>query len=151
MPDEEEEFPKFYVLRPVPEADTVAPLPETPIPVAPEPSVPGSLEPQIVSSQVAGPMAKEGHLVFAENRKGVSFEKLFAPYLDGAKNIVVTDPYIRHFYQARNMMELLELIIRRKSPEDQVSVSPWLPPAPVPGLTSLGLSTAPARRMPATL
>jgi hypothetical protein len=67
-------------------------------------------------------VAKKGHLVFAENRKGVSFEKLFAPYLAGATRIVITDPYIRLFYQARNMMELLELIIRRKRPEDQISL-----------------------------
>jgi ATP-dependent Lon protease len=73
-------------------------------------------------SPPAGPVAKEGHLVFAENRKGLNFEKLFAAYLADATRIVVTDPYIRLFYQARNMMELLELIIRRKNPEDQVSV-----------------------------
>jgi len=67
-------------------------------------------------------MLEEGHHVFAENRKGVSYESLFGPYLDGASRIIVTDPYIRFFYQTKNMMELVETIIRRKAPEDSVKV-----------------------------
>ena len=34
----------------------------------------------------------------------------------------MTDPYIRIFYQHRNMMEFIEMVIRRKPPEDQVKV-----------------------------
>lgn len=60
--------------------------------------------------------------MFAENRKGISFDKLFGPYTDGARRIIVTDPYIRLYYQARNMMEFVEMIIQRKAPEDQVAV-----------------------------
>jgi ATP-dependent Lon protease len=111
---EEEEFPQFYQRRPAREAEA-AQAPEKTA-AAPAPDVP------LPPSPPAGSVAKEGHLVFAENRKGLNFEKLFAPYLADATRIVVTDPYIRLFYQARNMMELLELIIRRKNPEDQVSV-----------------------------
>jgi ATP-dependent Lon protease len=85
---------------------------------------------EAVSSAVAEPVPSspkrtelaEGHHVFAENRKGVSFETLFGPYLDGATRIVVTDPYVRLFYQIRNMMEFVEMFIRRKAPEDQVSI-----------------------------
>ncbi|MCZ4262597.1 BREX system Lon protease-like protein BrxL [Limimaricola sp. G21655-S1] len=64
----------------------------------------------------------EGHHVFAENRKGVSYDKLFGPYIDGAQRIIVTDPYIRLYYQTRNMMEFVEMVIQRKAPEDQVAV-----------------------------
>ena len=63
-----------------------------------------------------------GHFVFAENRKGVSFDKLFGPYLKGATKIVVTDPYVRLFYQARNVMELVETVLKLKEPEEQVAV-----------------------------
>ncbi|MGO7285349.1 MIT C-terminal domain-containing protein, partial [Rhizobium ruizarguesonis] len=52
----------------------------------------------------------------------VSYEKLFGPYVDGASLVVVTDPYIRLFYQIRNMMEFVEMLIRRKRPEDQLRV-----------------------------
>ena len=42
--------------------------------------------------------------------------------LAGAKQITITDPYIRLFYQARNLMELVETIIRKKAPEDEISI-----------------------------
>lgn len=63
-----------------------------------------------------------GHLVFQENQRGVSFEQLFGSYLQGATKIVVTDPYIRSFYQARNLMELLEVIAKQKPEDDEVDV-----------------------------
>lgn len=63
-----------------------------------------------------------GHRVFEENQRGVTFDELFGPYLAGAREIVVTDSYIRHFYQARNLMELLETIARVKPEDDEVTV-----------------------------
>ena len=60
--------------------------------------------------------------MFPENRKGISFEKLFAPYLAGASQITITDPYIRLFYQVRKVMELVELVLRHKAPEDSVRI-----------------------------
>ncbi|WP_242656831.1 MIT C-terminal domain-containing protein [Salipiger marinus] len=68
------------------------------------------------------PKLEEGHHVFAENRKGISYDSLFGSYIDGAQRIVVTDPYIRYFYQIKNMMEFVEMVIRRKAPEDQVAI-----------------------------
>jgi ATP-dependent Lon protease len=65
---------------------------------------------------------QEQHLTFQENERGVSFDDLFGPYLEGASDIVVTDPYIRLFFQARNMMELLETVIRVKDAGEEVSV-----------------------------
>ncbi|QEQ97545.1 BREX system Lon protease-like protein BrxL [Neptunomonas concharum] len=65
----------------------------------------------------------EGHLTFSENQRGVSYDDLFSPYLQGAKHITITDPYIRLFFQARNLMELLETIVKGKVEEDEVVVS----------------------------
>lgn len=76
----------------------------------------GSTEPKIKEPQ-------EGHLTFAENQRGVSYDELFSPYLKGAKHITITDPYIRIFYQARNLMELLETIVKGKAEEDEVVVN----------------------------
>jgi ATP-dependent Lon protease len=42
--------------------------------------------------------------------------------MQGARRITVTDPYIRMFHQARNMMELLETVVRLKAVEDEVTV-----------------------------
>lgn len=65
---------------------------------------------------------REGHRVFNENQKGVTFADLFWPWIAGAKKIVITDPYIRMFHQIRNVMEFVEMIALRKAPEDEVSV-----------------------------
>lgn len=71
----------------------------------------------------AEPMApREGHRVFNENQKGVTFADLFWPWLAGAKKIVITDPYIRMFHQVRNVMEFVEMIALRKAPEDEVAI-----------------------------
>jgi len=58
------------------------------------------------------------HIEFREDHKGVSFDNLFADYLVGAKRIVITDPYIRIFYQIRNLMEFIETAVKVK-PEDE--------------------------------
>lgn len=65
---------------------------------------------------------KDGHMVVQENQRGISFDDLFGPYLRGARRIVITDPYIRIFFQIRNLMELLETIVRQKSEDDEVEV-----------------------------
>lgn len=65
---------------------------------------------------------REKHMVFQENQKGFSFDIYFGPYLKGAKNIIVTDPYIRLFYQVRNFMELLETVARQKALDEEVKV-----------------------------
>jgi len=64
----------------------------------------------------------EGHREFQENQRGVSFESLLVPYLRGAGQITITDPYIRKFHQARNLMELIEGIARIKDAADEVHV-----------------------------
>jgi ATP-dependent Lon protease len=85
------------------------------------------VEPQSAPAQPAtaattAPKLKEGHRMFAENQKGVNFDLLFGPYLRGAKKITVTDPYIRLFYQARNLMEFVETVARQKEPEEEVAI-----------------------------
>ncbi|MEH6834321.1 BREX system Lon protease-like protein BrxL [Falsihalocynthiibacter arcticus] len=115
---EEQEFPQFYHLKPAvdpkqqeqgdPDGVNVIETGKAPSQPSSQPTAPQTLE--------------EGHHVFAENRKGVSYDKLFGPYLQGASRIIVTDPYIRYFYQTKNMMEFVELVIQRKAPEDQVAV-----------------------------
>ena len=64
----------------------------------------------------------EKHLTFQENQRGVSFNMLLGPYLKGATRIVITDPYIRLFFQARNVMEFLETVSMNKRDEDEVTV-----------------------------
>lgn len=81
--------------------------------VFPEPQ-PGLFSPSVT--------LKEGHITIQENQRGISFDDLIGPYMAGAKKITITDPYIRMFFQARNLMELLETIAKQKSEDDEVDV-----------------------------
>jgi ATP-dependent Lon protease len=65
---------------------------------------------------------KEQHLSFQENQKGISYDSILGPYLKGASRITIRDPYIRLFYQIRNMMELLETILKNKPEENEIIV-----------------------------
>jgi ATP-dependent Lon protease len=66
---------------------------------------------------------EEAHLTFQENQRGISFDALFGAYLQGAKEINITDPYIRVFHQARNLMDFIETVIKLKSKEDEVKIN----------------------------
>ena len=122
---EEEEYPQFYHLRSTPARKDGEPpeavqddghAADVDVDSSPSPAAGSSTKPALKVD------LKDGHHVFTENRKGVSYDKLFGPYILGASKIVVTDPYVRFFYQIRNMMEFVEMVIRRTPPEEQVSV-----------------------------
>lgn len=83
---------------------------------------PNLLEPTSEILTLSESELKEKHLTFQENQKGLSFDALLSPYLKGATSITITDPYIRLFYQLRNFMELLETIVKHKSPDEEVFV-----------------------------
>lgn len=63
----------------------------------------------------------EGQRDFAENQRRVSYETLLMPYLRGATEIELHDPYIRLNHQGRNLMELLALIASAKEPAEEVT------------------------------
>ncbi|KPA09217.1 ATP-dependent Lon protease [Candidatus Magnetomorum sp. HK-1] len=65
---------------------------------------------------------KEQHLTFQENQRGISYDSIFGPYLKDVTKLTITDPYIRIFYQIRNLMEFLETIIKNKHDEDEIAV-----------------------------
>jgi len=53
----------------------------------------------------------ETTLDIAEGQKGISYAKLFAPYLIGAKSITLVDPYIRYDYQIHNFINFCECVV----------------------------------------
>ncbi len=66
--------------------------------------------------------AQTGHVVIPENRKGWSYHRLFAEHLRGARRIIVRDPYVRMFFQVRNMMEFLQMVHDITEDGDEVEV-----------------------------
>jgi ATP-dependent Lon protease len=63
-----------------------------------------------------------GQKIIRENQTGISYKKLFGPYLKGASEIEVVDPYIRLPYQLKNFMEFARLVADLKQPEEEVSI-----------------------------
>ena len=82
---------------------------------------PGNVPPLSPIERIAS-KAKEGHVSFNENRMGVTYDKLFGPYIAGATRITLTDPYIRQPYQVRNLVEFLETVFTFTDRSDEVHV-----------------------------
>ncbi len=116
---EEQEYPGSYhrQMMTSPEPHTAD---ATPAPSQNEQPFQGSPPSAIAASGKAEP--PETHLVFQENQRGVTFDRLFGPYLAGASKISIVDPYLRMFHQQRNLMELLETVSKSNEPGHEVAV-----------------------------
>ncbi|NMM99679.1 ATP-dependent Lon protease [Bifidobacterium sp. DSM 109958] len=77
---------------------------------------------QLTPIERAAAAAKEGHIKFAENRLGVTYGKIFGPYIAGAKRITIEDQYIRKAYQVRNLAEFLETVFAYTDHTEEVQV-----------------------------
>lgn len=64
------------------------------------------------------PILEEKSLSFRMGQTGVSYEKLFAPYLEKAVEITIEDPYIRTSWQIKNFMEFVTMLIDTRSVDD---------------------------------
>ena len=62
----------------------------------------------------------EGQKIIRDNQSGISYDMLFGAYLLGAKEITITDPYIRLPYQLRNFMEFAKLVSLKKDELEEV-------------------------------
>lgn len=113
---EETEYPSYYYRKRSADHETTTPAgdgADGPVVLA---------APLPTETKAASARPREGHKIFIENQKGVTFADLFWPWIEGATKVVITDPYIRAFHQLRNLMEFIEVIALRKAPEDEVSV-----------------------------
>jgi len=111
---EEEQFPQYYTTLDAsddePMAESTAEPEQIQLPLSAQ------------STEQALMPLREQHLTFQENQRGVTFEQLFGSYLKGAKRIVITDGYIRMFYQVRNLMEFIETVARNKTDDEEITV-----------------------------
>ena len=113
---EEDEYPDLYY-------KTVA---ETTLETIDTDSILTEPKPSSVSVQVEKPVTsnvlKEQHRSFQENQKGISYDVLFGEYLRGVSKITITDPYIRLFYQIRNLMEFIETALKFKAQDEEIAI-----------------------------
>lgn len=92
-----------------------APIPEADVPTPKRPVVsPADMEgaQTLISVDELPSTVKEIRM----NQKGVSYAKLFGPYLRTAHRIELTDPFIRMPYQIDNLVEFIQTV--RQSVED---------------------------------
>ncbi|QSV44977.1 BREX system Lon protease-like protein BrxL [Geobacter benzoatilyticus] len=108
---EEEQYPQYYRSKTAETNEPEEPSEET-----------DNTETKTDEKQKAKEEPSEKHVTFSENQRGVSFDTLLGPYLKNAGKIVITDPYIRLFFQVRNLMEFLETVAKIKQDEDEVAV-----------------------------
>lgn len=105
---EEKEYPQFYY---------------TALTAESSPSNDEGSSPEL--SQKTAPTkktAQAGHFTYNENQRGVSYSLLFSEHIKGATLIEVVDPYVRIFFQCRNMMEFLETVVQCKDETEEVNV-----------------------------
>jgi ATP-dependent Lon protease len=110
---EEDEYPAYY--RGAPRADGES-----------EPSaseLAGPEEGETADTSLAPQPLFDGHREFQENQRGVSYDTLLLPYLRGATEIRIVDPYIRLPHQGRNLVDLLALLAGAKDPADEIVVT----------------------------
>lgn len=67
------------------------------------------------------PSLYEGQRDYVENQRGISYETLLMPYLEGAAEIELHDPYIRMSHQGRNLVELLAMLAAAKDPAEEIN------------------------------
>lgn len=113
---EEDEYPDYYQAQRR-EAVGGDETPNAPESVDKDAIVPGQTPSEVM------PQLFEGHREFQENQRGVSYETLLMPYLRGATDITIFDPYIRLPHQGRNLVDLLALLAAAKEPADEIAVT----------------------------
>ena len=88
-----------------------------PSPVAVEPAevvaVPAlANKPQIAPVAIQTPTLKDQHFTILYGDSGYSYESIMGPYLQGAKSVVIEDPYIRMQHQIQNFVRFCETILK---------------------------------------
>lgn len=83
------------------------------------PAVPAS---SAASAPGSPPEPVPTRIEFAEGQKGFTWGKHVVPYLRGATEIRIVDPYVRKHHQMRNLLELIEAFARTKDAADEVRI-----------------------------
>lgn len=79
-------------------------------------------EPSIDKTEPKKELLSGKHIVVEENEKSISYHKLFAEYLNGATEITILDPYVRHFYQVKNLMEFIQMVLNIKPEGEDIEI-----------------------------
>lgn len=70
-------------------------------------TLPPAMEPAALPMSVA---LTPKQVVIVQDDTGYSYENLFGDYLKGARKIILVDPYIRLYYQFRNLVRFMDVL-----------------------------------------
>ncbi len=88
----------------------VSPAPTPPSPAQPSPTDASNMQgPAPAVEQVE---AVERHYTIAYGDTGHSYDTIFGPYLQGAKQVFIEDPYVRMPHQVTNFVRFCETVIK---------------------------------------
>lgn len=73
------------------------------------------------SHQQVSAALRPGQFVIRDNQTGVSFDVLFGAYLQGATEIILCDPFIRHPHQFRNLLELAKTVNHYREVDQEIT------------------------------
>lgn len=76
----------------------------------PAPQAAAPVNPVAAATPSAGP--KEQHFTILYGDTGYSYESIMGPYLQGAKAVVIEDPYIRLQHQIQNFVRFCETVLK---------------------------------------
>ncbi|MDD3020575.1 MAG: BREX system Lon protease-like protein BrxL [Alphaproteobacteria bacterium] len=113
---EETEYPQYYFVHENEEPSERSEM------SFPENSATSKSNMSLISEQSRMIDLPEGNFSYQENCKGITFARLLVPYLREAKNIVITDPYLRNYWQIRNLMELMQDLIESKEADAEINM-----------------------------
>jgi ATP-dependent Lon protease len=88
---------------------TVEPTPSQATPVQVSPAPPTSTA---AVAAIENPVLKEQHFTIMYGDTGYSYESILGPYLQGAKAVLIEDPYVRHQHQIQNFLRFCETILK---------------------------------------
>jgi ATP-dependent Lon protease len=86
-----------------------------------QPAPAAAVEPSVAPSPIAPPPVvvaptpvetKEQHFSILYGDTGYSYESILGPYLQGAKTVVIEDPYIRLQHQIQNFVRFCETVLK---------------------------------------
>jgi ATP-dependent Lon protease len=72
----------------------------------------GQIDPTPVVGATAPAVLTEQHFTILYGDTGYSYESILGPYLQGAKAIVIEDPYIRTHHQLHNLVRFCEAVLK---------------------------------------
>ena len=62
------------------------------------------------------------HLLFKDNQRGISYQKLFAKHLNGAKFIHLFDPYLQSPHQIKNLLEFCTMLLQNNEAGEELHI-----------------------------